>query len=87
MFCHMYLAIIWIYPLSRMTTNNLISPMKFCYNTIIQVLPFLNNLKDLDSSYKLDLNVWECFIRKKTLSYNRRNTVTTLQDILVFAES
>ena len=43
---------------SRMTTNNLISPMNFA---IIRVLPFLNNPKDLDLSYKTDLDVWNCF--------------------------
>ena len=36
----------------------------------IQVLPFLNNPKDLDQSYKTD-----SFGRKKTPSYNRRNMV------------
>ena len=46
--------------------------MKFCYNTN---LPFLNNPKDLDLSYKMDLDLWDCFGREKTPSYNRRNTV------------
>ena len=41
---------------------------------IVQVLPFLNNPKDLDPSYKMDLDFWDCFGRKK-LSYNQRNTV------------
>ena len=40
---------------SRMSTNNQISPMQFCCNT---VLPFLNNPKDLDPSYKTDLDFW-----------------------------
>ena len=44
---------------------------------VIQVLPFLNNPKDLDPSYKMDLDFWDCFGRKKTLSYNQRNTVIT----------
>ena len=30
----------------------------------------------LATSYKTDLDLWDCFGRKKTLSYNRRNTVT-----------
>ena len=30
-----------------------------------QVLPFQNNLKDLDPSYKTDLDLWDCFGRKK----------------------
>ena len=41
---------------------------------LYQFLPFLNNPKDLDLSYKMDLDLWDCFGRK-TLSYNRRNTV------------
>ena len=44
-----------------MTTNNLISPMKFA---IILVLPFLNSPKDLDRSYMMDLDFWDCFGRK-----------------------
>ena len=44
---------------SRMTSNNFISPMKFCYNT----------------NFTLDLDLWDCFGRKKTPSYNQRNTV------------
>ena len=72
---HTY-SIMMGFSLSRTTTNNLISPMKFCYNTsIIPVLPLLNNPKDLDPSYKMDLDFWECFGRKKTLSYSRRDTV------------
>ena len=44
---------------------------------MISILPFLNNPKDLDPSYKMDLDLWDCFGReKKSLSYNRRNTVT-----------
>ena len=45
-----------------MNTNNLISPMKFCYNTSFI---FLNKSKDLDLSYKTDLDFWDCFGRKK----------------------
>ena len=33
---------------------------------IIWVLPFLNNPKDLDLSYKMNLSFWNCFGRKKT---------------------
>ena len=32
---------------------------------IIRVLPFLNNPKDLDPSYKMGLDFWDCFGRKK----------------------
>ena len=70
-----FLAIRWGFPLSRMTTNNYISPMKFCYNksfAIIKVLHFLNNPKHLDPSYKTDLDFWDCFGKKKNLSYNLR---------------
>ena len=49
--------------------------MKFCY---IPILPFLNNPKDLDPSYKMDLDLWDCLGRKKTLSYNQRNTVVIM---------
>ena len=31
--------------------------------------------KDLDPSYKMDLDFWECFGGKKFLSYNQRNMV------------
>ena len=36
--------------------------MKSCYNTNY---PFLNNTKDLDPSYKTDLDLWCCFGSKK----------------------
>ena len=32
---------------------------------MIGVFPFLNNLKDLDPSYKTDLDFWDCFGRGK----------------------
>ena len=32
---------------------------------IIPMLPFLNNPKDLDPSYKTNLDLWDCFGRKK----------------------
>ena len=32
---------------------------------MILILPFLNNPKDLDPSYKMDLDLWDCFGRKK----------------------
>ena len=37
--------------------------MIFCYNS--KVLPFLNNPKDLDPSYKMDKDFWDCFGKKK----------------------
>ena len=69
-----YSAIRWVFSLSRMSTNNQISPMQFCY-TCNTRLPFLNNPKDLDPSYKMDLDFWDCFGRTKTPPYRRRNTV------------
>ena len=49
-----------VFSLSRMTTNNLISPMKIFYYTL--------SPKDLDPSYKWDVDFWDCFRREKTLS-------------------
>ena len=46
--------------------------MKFC------ILPFLNNPKDQDPSYKMDLDFGDCFGKEKTLSFNRRNTVVAI---------
>ena len=58
---------------------------------IIRVLPFLNNLKDLDPSYKMDLDFWDCFGREKPPSYKWRNTVSSQLHIkskvlILFAE-
>ena len=63
-----YSAIRQGFPLSRVSTNNQISPLQFCCNTS---LPFLNNPKCLDLSYKTDLDFCNCFGRKITPSYNR----------------
>ena len=46
------------FPLSRMTTNN---KKVLCNFAVIQVLPFHNNPKELDLSYKTDLDFWDCF--------------------------
>ena len=57
---------------SRMTSNNLISPMKFCYNTN-STLP-----KQCQSSRSVlqdGSRTFGLFWKEKTLSYNRRNTV------------
>ena len=51
--------------LSRMSTNVIKSVL--CDFAIIRVLPFLNNPKDLDPSYKTDLDFWDCFGRKNTV--------------------
>ena len=50
--------------------------MKFCYNTN---LPFLDNPKDLDPSYKTNLDLWDCFGKKNIPSYNQRNMVYTFR--------
>ena len=39
------------------------------------VLPFLNNTKDLDLSYKTDLNIWDCFEGNRSLAYKHRHLV------------
>ena len=51
------------FPLSRMSTKMFKSVL--CKFAVIRVLPFLNNPKDLDLSYKMDLDFWDCFGRKK----------------------
>ena len=58
------------FSLSIMTVESVL-----CNFAIIRVLPFLNNPKDIDPSYKTDLDSCHCSRRKKTPSYNRRNTV------------
>ena len=42
---------------------------------MIQVSPSLNNPKDLDPSYKMDLDFWDYFGRKLTPSFNRIDIV------------
>ena len=58
--------------LSRISTNNKISPMKFCYDTSF-ILPKQSQISG--SSYKTDLDFLNCFGKKKTPSYDRRNLV------------
>ena len=52
-----------------MSTNNQTSQIVLWNFAVIQVLPFLNNPKDLDPSYKMDLDFWDCFGRKKAKKY------------------
>ena len=64
---------------SRMTSNNYISPMKFCNNTNF-TLPKQSQrsrsvLQDRSRSLRL-------FWKEKTLSYNRINTVLSLSGTL-----
>ena len=66
-----YSAIRQGFPLSRMTPNKAV-----IWNfAMIRILPFLNNPKDLDPSYMLDLDFLALFWKEKSLSHNRRNTV------------
>ena len=53
------------FPLSRMTSNLITKSVLWNFATI-QILPFLNNPKDLDPSYKMDLNFWD-WERKKSV--------------------
>ena len=57
------------FPLSRMTTKNTKSALRNF--AIVRVLPFPNNPKELDLSYKTDLDFWDCFGRKKFCQINR----------------
>ena len=61
---------------SRMTSNNLISPMKFCYNTNStlpkQCQSFRSVLQDGSRTFGL-------FWKEKNPSYNRRNTVISMK--------
>ena len=57
---------------SRMTSNNLISPMKFCYNTN-STLP--KQCQSSRSVLKDGSRTFGLFWKEKNLSYNRRNTV------------
>ena len=52
--------------------------MKF---VIIQVLPFLNNAKDLDPSYEMDLDIWDCFgMKKPVLQPKKYSNAKTFPD-------
>ena len=55
---------------SRMTSNNLISPMKFCYNTNSTLPKQCQSSRSVDGSRTFGL-----FWKEKNPSYNRRNTV------------
>ena len=58
---------------SRMTSSNLISPMKFCYNTNSTLLKQCQSSRSVlqDGSKTFGL-----FWKEKNPSYNRRNTVS-----------
>ena len=61
-FC-IYLAIRWGFPLSRVTTNNWISPMKFCLNTSFTLPKQFQRIRS------------RLFWKEITPSYNLRNMV------------
>ena len=63
---------------SRMTSNNKISPMKFCYNTNFNLPKQSQRARSIlqDGSRSLRL-----FWKAKTPSYTRRNTVQATLDI------
>ena len=71
---------------SRMTSNNLISPLKFCYNTN-STLP-----KQCQSSRSVlqdGSRTFGLFWKEKTPSYNRRNTVdvcNVIDAVMLLAE-
>ena len=62
------------FPFSRYITKSVLRNF-----ALIPVLPFLNNPKDLDPAYKMDLDFWDCFGRKISPTYNQRNTVPWAQ--------
>ena len=66
---------------SRMTSNNLISPMKFCYNTNSNLPKQCQSSRSIlqDGSRTFGL-----FWKEKTLSYNRRNTVSSVLPLFLF---
>ena len=69
---------------SRMTSNNLISPMKFCYNTN-STLP-----KQCQSSRSVlqdGSRTFGLFWKEKTPSYNRRNTVNSMSPFFILGVS
>ena len=69
---HIYPAIRRGFCPSRMTSNNLISLMKFCYNTNFTLPKQSKRSRSIfqDGSRSLGL-----FWKENNLSYNRRNTV------------
>ena len=50
--------------------------MKFRYNMSF-TLPY--NPRDVDPSYKVGLDFWDCFWKENTQPHNRRNTVIVLK--------
>ena len=54
-----------------------------CNFAVIQVLPFLNNAKDLDPSYKMDLDFWDCFGREKLCLISEEIRYTKLSNSFI----
>ena len=53
---------------------------------IIQVLSFLINPKDLDPSYKMDLDFWDCFTRKQLCIIDFWDCFTRKQHCIITEE-
>ena len=71
------------YPL---LSSNTPSYLELC---LIQVLPFVNNSKDLNPSYKMELDFFNCFGRKKKTLSTDVPTGKTLpsMEYLVFGQA
>ena len=61
---HIYSAIRRVFSLLKMITGTITKSVLRNF-VIIQILPFLNNPKDLDPSCKMDLDFWDCFGRNE----------------------
>ena len=44
--------------------------LSYFFVYMMGVFPFQNNYKDLDPSYKMDLDLWDCFEKEKNLFYS-----------------
>ena len=49
---------------------------------IILILPFLNNHKNLDPSYKTDLDLWDCFGRQKNSVLQPKKYGNSFRDVI-----
>ena len=81
-FCFFFLSVLFVFSVSRMIPNILISRMKFCYYGFSLLKAYRksiyvsrNILKDLDPSNKPDIEPINCFGKEDSPSYNQRNTV------------
>ena len=67
------------FPLSPSLWETARYRLKYCLKGPLNPKQPTNQPKDLDPSYKMDLDLWNCFERKKKLSYNRRNMVSVFR--------